>query len=191
MRADVGIAKPFEHRGGFCAEIKPCGHRRQQLHQGDPAHPGWVASRAVHTESRTPGMTDHDDVAQTERGDERLEVARVIFDPVADVGLVGVPEADQIRSDATDLRSDVRGDVAPQIRRRGIAVQEQSRRSTGQRWSLVQVSHPCSENIDVAQLSFGHRPLLRLGETLHNNAPANPLGELGRPTPSASDRLGR
>jgi hypothetical protein len=53
-----------------------------------------------------------------------LEIASVILDAIGDVGFVGVPEPDEIGSEATDVRCDVRNHVPPKIGGRGIAMQE-------------------------------------------------------------------
>ena len=60
-------------------------------------------------------MQDENDVLKAERLDERLEVARMVLDPVGDVGFVRAPHPDQVGSDAPRLRRDMGDDVAPEI----------------------------------------------------------------------------
>ena len=58
-------------------------------------------------------------------GDEGVEIARVILEPIGDVRLARLPEADQVRGDAMGNLGDEGNDVAPDIGGGRIAVQEE------------------------------------------------------------------
>jgi hypothetical protein len=79
----------------------------------------------VKGERRSPVLRDQIGRADPRLGDEGVEIARVVFEAIRDVGLARLAEADEIDRDAMrDLR-DVRDDVAPDVGGTGIAVQKE------------------------------------------------------------------
>jgi hypothetical protein len=68
-----------------------------------PRNPGRIPPCPIEAQSRTPIVQNQDHIVQLERFDERLEIASVILDAIGDVGFVGVPEPDEIGSEATHV----------------------------------------------------------------------------------------
>ena len=103
-----------------------------------------------------PVVHDEGDAAQAELVDEQLDRCDVAVVRVpADVGrLVGAAEADQVGRDrAVAGGDDRRNDVAPQKRRRRLAVQKEHRRPG----SLVHVVHGVALEVEAGRAA-AHRP---------------------------------
>jgi hypothetical protein len=111
----------------------------------------------VQAEARSPVVNDEGDVLELERLDEPLDVAVVIGEYVIDVRLIGLAETDVVRRDDPALIFDVGHDVAPQIGRCRLAVQEEN----GIAFTLVDVVHSRTVNLDVSRL------VGKLGRDLH------------------------
>ena len=73
--------------------------------------------------------------------------------PVGNIGLAGPAEADQVRGDAMGDRCNERQDVAPDIGRGGVAVQEQGGRCV--RRSRLPIGHRRSQQGLVANADIG------------------------------------
>jgi hypothetical protein len=88
----------------------------------------------------------HDVARQFERFEPRVEVARVIGEPVGPIGgRARLTHADQIGRQAPPVFMEEGNDVPPEIGRRGVAVQEHDR-VTG---ADVDVAHLGIENADA------------------------------------------
>jgi hypothetical protein len=101
-----------------------------------------------------------DPLAHAEDLEQRIEVAAVLDEAIrtrAAVGqLVGIAHADQVGGDAPAQRLQVRNDVAPQIGRSGVSVQEHDRVALPH----VHLRHPASQDL---------APTLFVGERCTNH----------------------
>jgi hypothetical protein len=93
-------------------------------------------------------VDDEREVVEAERLDERVEVTLVVLVGVGDVRLTGLAHADEVDRDRAIVVRDVWNDVPPQVRRGGVAVDEEDRRPL----TLVDVVHARSEHLDVTGL---------------------------------------
>lgn len=128
LASPVGVAERLEEPQAAVAVVREIGPGREganELHEDQAAHQGFVASRPIEAQSRSPVVQDQHDLAQAQRADKPFQVSCVIRHAVGNVGLVRLAEADQVRGDAAGGRCDVGNDVAPQVGRRRVAVQEQ------------------------------------------------------------------
>ena len=94
-------------------------------------------------------MDDQRDPVQAQCLDEAVDVADVVLEAVADVGLVRFAEADQVRRDAAGATGDMRNDVAPQVGGCRIAVQEQHYLVTVRGGAGIDVVHTAAEHLDM------------------------------------------
>src|SRR5439155_24661405 len=113
---------------------------------GDPTNARLGAHCTADAERRAPIVYDEGEAVEPERAEETVDVERVIDEAIADIGFVGAAHADQIGRDAAADVAHVRDYVAPQIRRRWIAVQKHDRIAP----ALVDVGHACAVHLDVA-----------------------------------------
>jgi hypothetical protein len=88
---------------------------------------------------------------QSQRLDEAVDIPDMVNESILEVGLVGLSHADEIDRDAPRVGLEVRHDVAPEIRRRGVPVQEQDR-VAGARLHVVQAG---TEHVDKPR-GVGH-----------------------------------
>jgi hypothetical protein len=95
-----------------------------ELHEREAAHRIRPARGDVERQGGAPVLRDEDEIVEMQGIEKRLEVADVIDEAILDIRLAGLAIADQIRRHAAGDGGDVRDDVAPDERRRGIAVQE-------------------------------------------------------------------
>jgi len=111
------------------AESVQAGHGEarwdDRFHEHDATHAVLMLPRIVQTQHRSPVMHHEDDVVEIKRVNEALEELVVGLVRVVELRLVGETEADVVEGDDSAARRYVRHDVAPQIARRGIAVQKQ------------------------------------------------------------------
>ena len=81
----------------------------------------------MESERGAPVVEDQRDVRQRQRIEPGVEVARVIDESIVDCGLTRLAHADQVGSETAPFSLEARDDVAPEIGRRRIAVQEDDR----------------------------------------------------------------
>jgi len=79
----------------------------------------------VKSEAAPPVLGDEIGRADSRGSDERVEIARVILEAIADVRLARLTEADEVGRDATGHWRDEGDDLPPDIGRGGIAVQKE------------------------------------------------------------------
>jgi hypothetical protein len=106
-------------------KIIPARRRPDEFHEGKSAHEIRPPRGEMEGERRSPVLSHQVSGIDAEAFDEGIEIARLIGKAVGDVGLAGLTEANQVRRDATRDRRDQRHDVAPNVGRGRIAVQEQ------------------------------------------------------------------
>jgi hypothetical protein len=90
-------------------------------------------------------MQDQDDVPNLQGFDKGFEVPDVILDPVWQIRLVRATHTDQIGSDASRMRRNMRNDIAPEIRGCRIAVLKQHDGTLAD----VDVGHMRAENLNA------------------------------------------
>src|SRR5262249_690955 len=161
--ADAGRARLLEDLAALRWKLLPAGPGPEdRFHEGEPTHARLVAHRTVEAERRAPIVYDEGDAVEPERLEETVDVARVIDEAIADIGFVGAAHADQIGRDAAADAAHMRDYVAPQIRRRWIAVQKHDRIAA----ALVDVGHACAVHLDVAnrerKIGRDRRRLMRI-----------------------------
>ena len=93
-------------------------------------------------------MDDERDVAQVEGLDECVEIAFVILVRVREVRLVGLPHPDQVDRDRAVAVGHEGDDVAPQVGRCRIPVEEENRLAL----ALVDVVHARAQDLYVTGL---------------------------------------
>src|SRR6202035_3166114 len=94
-------------------ELVPARYGPYEFHEGEAAHETRPACREMAGKGRSPILDHEIGRAHAARGDEGVEIADMILEAIGDVGLAGLAEADEVRSDAMrDLR-DQGDDVAP------------------------------------------------------------------------------
>jgi hypothetical protein len=142
-------AERFGARG---SHVEPGRYRQHELHQRKSAYAFFVSSRPIETERGTPVVEHEDDVVQIKRLDESLEVPRLIFHAVRDLRLCGTPHANEVGGDTTRVGRDVRDDVAPDVRRRRVAVLKEYDRA----FPGFDVRHLRAEHVDVFLLKLHH-----------------------------------
>src|SRR5262249_22070227 len=102
---------------------------RDRFHECDPFYRVAMPVRTVKAQARAPVVEDKGDaLANAQSLKQRFEVATMLDEPIRAgpaVGkLVGIPHSDQVRRNAAAQRLQIRYDVAPQVRRGGVAVQQ-------------------------------------------------------------------
>jgi len=95
---------------------------------------------------------DQDDVLlEPHRREQGIEVAAVIDEAVGAVGRVaGIAHADEIGGETASERQEIRNDVAPEIGRRRVAMEEDDRISLA--------------DIDIHHVGVEHRYALSVGD---------------------------
>src|SRR5260370_14022053 len=126
-----------------------------------------MAARPVHRERPAPVMAnEHDLVRRVELFeqpiDETAMLQKAIPIRIGAFQLFRVSHANEVRRDAAGLRRDMRHNIAPDIGRRRIAVQEDDRRPVPE----LRIGHPLSEYLAELLWRFfdgehGSDPFLR------------------------------
>ena len=124
-------------------EIRPVRCRADKLHEGKTAHKVRPAGRQMERQRGAPILPDQIGRGNFQLVDQGIEIADMVKKPVSDVGLARPPEADQVGGDAMRHGCNERQDVAPDVRRGGIAVQEQRNRRA--RFSHFAIGHRRSQ----------------------------------------------
>ncbi len=106
-------------------EIIPGGHRTYEFHKGQAADKLGPTRCQVKSQRSAPILSDEISAFDTQAVDKPIQEARVVFESIRDRGLVRFAESNEIRRDAESGRRNFRDDVAPYVRRRWIAVQEE------------------------------------------------------------------
>ena len=78
----------------------------------------------MESKRRTPILHDQVGAIDAQPIDQGIKIAHVIEETVGDVRLAGLAEADEIGGNAVRDRGNQRQDIAPEIGRGGVAVQE-------------------------------------------------------------------
>src|SRR5215471_1319016 len=107
-----------------------------------------MAPRPVHGENAAPVVAHQKDVAQIERSEPGIEVARVILEPIGAMGFTRAAHSDEVGSQATAPRSEAGHDVAPHERRSRISVQK----NDGRPGAELAVGDEGVENVDSLSL---------------------------------------
>jgi hypothetical protein len=128
----VRAAQRTEQGGIGRVRSRPRHRGDEGLQIGDPADRARMAAGPVDRQHTTPVVADEGDPAlHTELVEQGVEVAAVVDVPVAARSgsgqLVRHTHADQVRRQAPATVRDPAEDVPPQVRRRGVAVQEHDR----------------------------------------------------------------
>jgi hypothetical protein len=113
IKALLAEGEQQERRGGAGEGVGEAGDRRRD--------------GAVEGEHAAPVVADQHRRRQVAGGEPGVEVAGVVGVAVGDVGLAGLTHADEIRREGAGLAGDVGDDVAPDVRRRRVAVDEHHR----------------------------------------------------------------
>ena len=79
----------------------------------------------VKSEAAPPVLGDEIGRADSRGSDERVEIARVILEAIADVRLARLTEADEVRRDTMGDGVNERDNVSPDVGRGGVAVQKE------------------------------------------------------------------
>ena len=131
------------------------------LHVGDALDSLGVTARPVEAARRAPIVADeHDALGEAKRVEPRVEVTGVVGEPVRAVRrLAGVAHADEVGGEAARLSGQVRDDVAPQVGRRWVSVEEHD----GVAVAGLDVRHLAVEHVRGAAgvwVCCGHREVL-------------------------------
>ncbi len=94
------------------------------LQQHDPGDPVRIPGRPVEGQGAAPVVADEDDPVEAQRLEPGVQVAGLVVEAVVDVRLAGGPHADQVGREHPGPAGEVRDDVAPEVGRGGVAVQE-------------------------------------------------------------------
>src|SRR6185436_10160361 len=112
-------------RGRHLVEVIPRRHRPDKFHEGEPADEVRPARREMEGQRRSPILRHEIGRPDTGSADEGVEITHLILKAIVNVGLAGLAVADQIRGDASRHRRDERDDVAPDVGRCGVAVEQE------------------------------------------------------------------
>ncbi len=123
--AGAELAEQFAELGR--RELIPRERPDDRLEERNRLHVVGVPHRVVEPEPRAVVVQYERHVAQAQFLDERVEVAGVLEPPVFDPRLVRAPVTDQIGGDAAAERREMRNDVAPDVGRGRITVQQEDR----------------------------------------------------------------
>ena len=156
-----------------------------------------VAVRPVEAEGRAPVVHDPDDVRRdAEGGEGAVEVLAVLDESVPSrpgvVELLGVAHADEVEGDAARQRCHARHDVAPEIGRGRVAVQEDD----GVAPARLDVGHALAEHLDrpLRRRVWSHGQIVAAGggrpKTVVPPRPGSPHAGPACRIPSAADRTG-
>ena len=120
-------------------EVVPARDRGEDgLEKREAANAIGVSARPMEAEAGAPVVDDERQPIQPQGLDEPVDIARVVHEAVFDVWLVGAPEADEVGRDGPAERRQVGQDVAPQVARGRLPVEEEDRLSRAH----LHVVHP-------------------------------------------------
>src|SRR6185437_12663366 len=140
-------------RGRHLVKILKARGGAHEFHESKAAHEIRPARGKVIGQRRAPVLRNEIRGVDAEPMDKGIEIVDVIEEAVSDVGLAGLAKPDQIRRDAMRDRRHKRHDMAPDVGRSRIAMQEQRHRRV---WVCdLAIGHGAAQNGLMANQNVG------------------------------------